>query len=260
MLERFGRLVFIGCFLVAFSPGVTEAGSQLAGIDIRAENFTVPPSTGPLTHILVRNTGDTTSAITVLPKFPDGWGWTPKERTVSIESGQTHRLAFAIEKAADSASNQYAIEITVHGSSQTAIQRQTIVCASAPYFKPKIDGNFKDWADAIPATFTTKEKKTTVSTYWNKKQFCLYVQVEEDELRLYRFKAGYDLAALGETGYLVAMLLEDDGHEIDHVGIVLYIGNCLHLCELLLPPASLLKLSFCELITLRMITIYSNIW
>ena len=105
---------------------------------------------------------------------------------MSIESGQTHRLAFAIEKAADSASNQYAIEITVHGSSQTAIQRQTIVCASAPYFKPKIDGNFKDWADAIPATFTTKEKKTTVSTYWNKKQFCLYVQVEEDELNSYR--------------------------------------------------------------------------
>ena len=167
------------CVLLAGAAG----GAEIA---VRAENFTVPPSSGPLAHILVRNSGDTTSAVTVEPKFPDGWRWTPKQRTVSIEAGQTQRLAFAIEKAADVESNRYPIEIAILVGSNEIVHRQTLVCASAPYFKPKIDGKFKDWDDAIPATFTTKDKKTTVSTYWNKKQFCLYVQVEEDELNSYK--------------------------------------------------------------------------
>jgi hypothetical protein len=55
--------------------------------------------------------------------------------------------------------------------------------------KPKIDGKFKDWAEAIPVTFTTTGKKTVISTYWNKHYFCLYVQVEEDKLCSYKKKA-----------------------------------------------------------------------
>jgi len=180
---RFVQFVVLTCVVGWVLLAGAAVGAEIA---VRAENFTVPPSSGPLTHILVRNLGDTTSAVTVEPKYPDGWRWTPKQRTASIEPGQTQRLAFAIEKAADVESNRYAIEITIRSGSETKVHGQQIVCASAPYFKPKIDGKFKDWADAIPATFTTKDKKTVVSTYWNKKQFCLYVQVEEDELSSYK--------------------------------------------------------------------------
>ena len=183
MQYRFGRFVVLIC--LAASTLLAGAASRTE-IAVRAENFTVPPSTGPVTHILVRNSDDTKSEATIKPKFPDGWRWTPKQRTASIEPGQTQRLAFAIEKAADAESNRYPVEITISSGSRTTVHRQTIVCASAPYFKPKIDGKFKDWADAIPATFTAKDKKTVVSTYWNKKQFCLYVQVEEDKLNSYK--------------------------------------------------------------------------
>lgn len=178
MLNRFGQLSLITCLLGGSLCGAT--------IDVRAENFTVPPFTGPVTHILVRNSGGTACEVAIEPGFPDGWRWNPKERAVSLEAGQTQRLAFAIEKAADVESNRYDIEIKIKSGSETKVQRQTVVCASAPYFKPKIDGKFKDWADAIPATFVTKDKKTIVSTYWNRKQFCLYVQVEEDELNSYK--------------------------------------------------------------------------
>ncbi|MBL7153373.1 MAG: hypothetical protein ISS79_06625 [Phycisphaerae bacterium] len=186
MLHRFGQLVLISCFLTSSLYGAKKADSQRTAIQIRAENFTVPPSTGPLTHILVRNTGDETSAVTVEPKFPDGWRWTPKHRTVTIEPHQVKRLPFTIEKAIDVESNRYAIEIAVRSDSDKTVHRQSVVCASAPYFKPKIDGRFKDWTDAIPVTFITAGKKTVVSTFWNKRYFCLYVQVEEDELNSYK--------------------------------------------------------------------------
>jgi hypothetical protein len=155
-------------------------------IAVRAENFTVPPSTGPLTHILIRNTGEATRKIIVQPKFSDNWRWTPDQRTVTVAPRETTRVPFTIEKATDVASNRYPIEIIVLEGNDTTTHQQSVVCASAPYFRPKIDGKFKDWSDAIPVTFTTAGRNTVVSTYWNKQYFCLYVQVEEDKLHSYR--------------------------------------------------------------------------
>jgi hypothetical protein len=158
-------------------------------VTVRAENFTAPPATGPLTHILARNPHDTECTVTVQPKFPANWQWTPKERTVTLEPHQVKRLPFTIEKAADVESNRYSVEITVISGSGKMVHRQDVVCASAPYFKPKIDGKFKDWSDAIPVTFITAGEKTIVSTYWSKRHFCLYVQVQEDKLYSHKKKA-----------------------------------------------------------------------
>ncbi|MCP4256251.1 MAG: hypothetical protein GY774_01835 [Planctomycetes bacterium] len=157
---------------------------------VRAENFTVPPATGPLTHILVRNLHDRAYTVTVQPRFPAGWQRAPTNRTVTIEPHQVKRLPFTIEKAAGVKSNRYPVEITVLSGSDKTVYSQNIVCASAPYFKPKIDGNFKDWSNAIPVTFTTAGKKTIVNTFWSKRYFYLYVQVEEDKLYSYKKKAG----------------------------------------------------------------------
>lgn len=156
---------------------------------VRAENFTVPPATGPLTHILIRNIHDKPYTVTVQPRFPTDWQWAPKDRTVTIEPHQVKRLPFTIEKAAGVKTNIYPVEITVQSSSGKMVYQQNIVCASAPYFKPKIDGNFKDWSNAIPVTFITAGKKTIVNTFWSKRYFYLYVQVEEDKLYSYKKKA-----------------------------------------------------------------------
>jgi len=64
--------------------------------------------------------------------------------------------------------------------------------ASAPYFKPKIDGLFDDWKDAIPLSWVVQGKKTSVRTYWNRRQFAFLVAVEEDELQ--RFDGTADSA------------------------------------------------------------------
>ncbi len=185
MAHRFRQLLLLVCVTGMLSPADHAAASP-SRIAVRVENFTVPPSTGPLTHILIRNSGDATQQVTAQPKFPTGWRWTPNQRTLTIAPGQTERLPFTIEKATDLAANRYPVEVAVTCGANTTLHRQTIVCASAPYSKPKIDGKFKDWSDAIPLTFTTDGKDTVVSTYWDKRNFYLYVQVEEDKLRAYK--------------------------------------------------------------------------
>jgi hypothetical protein len=122
-------------------------------------------------------------------RIPTGWQWTPANREVTLAPGEVQCLPFTIEKASDAKSNRYAIEITVIQGSGKAVHRQSVVCASAPYFKPKIDGKFKDWSDAIGTTFTTAGKETIVSTYWDKRYFYLWVQVEEDKLHSYKKNA-----------------------------------------------------------------------
>jgi hypothetical protein len=179
-MYRLSQLVLLVCVGAA---GNATSAPQVA---VRAENFTVPPATGPVTHILARNTGNTESAVTIEPEFPAGWQWTPRNRKVRLQPNEVKRLPFTIEKASDAKSNRYAIEITVIQGSDKAVHTQNVVCASAPYFEPKIDGKFNDWSDAIPVTFTTAGRKTVVSTYWDKRYFYLYVQVEEDRLRSYK--------------------------------------------------------------------------
>ena len=178
---------------LALLASVVAAGSATSAADVavRAENFTVPPATGPVTHILARNAGDAECTATITPKFPDGWQWTPANREVTLASGEAKRLPFTIEKASDAKSNRYSVEITVVQGSEKAVHQQNIACASAPYFTPKIDGKFKEWSDAIPFDFTTAGKKTVVSTYWNKRYFYLYVQVEEDKLYGYKKNAAH---------------------------------------------------------------------
>ncbi|MHC4301804.1 MAG: hypothetical protein ACYS7Y_31435 [Planctomycetota bacterium] len=183
VMYRQGQLVILIC--VAAFTSVASA----VDIAVRAENFTVPPATGPVTHILVRNAGDLGCTVTIKPEFPDGWQWTPDSRRVTLAPGEINRLPFNIERASDSKTNRYPIEVAVVQGSDRTVHRQNVVCASAPYFKPKIDGKFKDWADAIPVTFTTSGKKTVVSTYWDKRNFYLYVQVEEDKLYSYKKNA-----------------------------------------------------------------------
>ena len=182
MSGRVGVAAVIGCLLLLAAGcggGADDAGPHVA---IRAENLTVPPSSGPVTYVLVRNLRNRTYKGAIVAGFPDGWKMNRTVQPVKIKPRQTARVAFAIERGADAPSNAYPLWIKAVGDGPDVTRRQRIVCASAPYFRPLIDGKLDDWADAIPAAFTTAGKKTTVNTYWSRRTFSLLVAVEEDKL------------------------------------------------------------------------------
>ena len=178
-----GVLLFV--LIAAMLAGCGERRTPPAGpaVALRAENLTVSPSTGPVTHVLVRNPGAETYRGTVTATFPDGWKMNTTCQDVTVRPGETARLAFAIERGADSASNTYPVHLKAVSADGTEVTRaQTIVCASAPYFKPTIDGQTDDWKDAIAVTFATGGRKTVVGTYWSRRSLSLLVAVEEDAL------------------------------------------------------------------------------
>jgi len=181
MIGRVGVLAVTCCLflLTAGCGGADDGGPHVA---IRAENLTVPPSSGPVTYVLVRNLRNRTYKGAIVAGFPDGWEMNRTVCRVRIKPGETARVAFAIERGADAPNNAYPVWIKAVGDGPNVTRRQRIVCASAPYFKPRIDGKLDDWADAIPAAFTTAGKKTTVSTHWSRRTFSLLVAVEEDKL------------------------------------------------------------------------------
>ncbi len=160
------------------------AGKLAAGepVGLRAESFLVPPSTGPLVSVDVKNLQDVPYQGKIGMKGPEGWKITPEYREVSLKPGEVARVTFAVEEGRNTPGNRYPVEVSATGGGRTVTRRQDVVVASAPYFKPAIDGNVKDWKDAIPVTFETGGKKTTISTYWNRRQFAILVAVEEDRL------------------------------------------------------------------------------
>ncbi len=151
-------------------------------VALRVESFTVPPSTGPLAFVEVRNLLDKPYQGSVSMKGPEGWRIAPPSRQVTLTPGETKRVPFTIEKGRNVAVNIYRVEVSAVGAGSEVIRRQDVFCASAPYFKPTIDGDRSDWKDAIPVTFATGGKLTAVSTFWNRRGFSLLVAVEEAKL------------------------------------------------------------------------------
>ncbi len=187
-------LVRLMCCLCVFCLPAVWIGDGRAmaapPVVLRVESLTVPPSTGPLIFVNVKNQSDAPFAGTVAMKGPDGWQISPQLKEISLDPGNTKRTAFTIERGQNVRANSYAVEVSATGAGTTVVRKQNIFCASAPYYKPQIDGDPSDWKDAIPVTFTTGGKKTVVSTFWNRRQFSILVAVEEEKL------VGYD----GESG------------------------------------------------------------
>jgi len=151
-------------------------------VALRMENFTVTPSTGPLVFVEVKNLQKQPYRGTISVSPPGGWRIAPARREIALSPGEVQRVAFAIEKGRNMPGNSYPIKVTAVGAGVTVTRRQNVVVASAPYFKPTIDGEVSDWKEAIPVKFETAGKKTIISTYWNRRGFSILVAVEEDEL------------------------------------------------------------------------------
>lgn len=150
---------------------------------MRAEHLLVTPATGPVTHVRVCNRSDRTYRGRLVVRFPDGWKMNRTEADLDIPPGQTVRVAFAIERGTNSEANAYTVEMKAVGAGRAVTRTQRIVCASAPYSKPQIDGRIDDWQDAIPVTFITKGKETTIRTYWSRRKFYLLAAVQEEALK-----------------------------------------------------------------------------
>jgi len=150
-----------------------------ADLQIRPKNFIVTPSTGPVAEIIVRNNASAPYSGTVTPTYPDGWQVAPLAQPLKLAGGESKVLSFAVEKGLDRKANDYPVSIAANGYETLTAE---VLCASTPFYKPKIDGKFDEWSDAIPVMFITNGKKTVVRSYWNKAQFCLAVEVEEDAL------------------------------------------------------------------------------
>jgi hypothetical protein len=167
--------VLVACVAAAEEP-----------VALRVENLLVSPSHGPLVRVAIENRQKTEYRGVVRLLVPAGWRIAPSSRPVVLKPGQVERVAFNVEQGEYREANSYPVEAVAEGAGTTVRRRQSIACCSAPYFKPTIDGKFDEWNAAIPVSFTTRGKRTTISTYWNRAQFSMLVSVEEDRLVPYR--------------------------------------------------------------------------
>ena len=150
------------------AAGAFAAGDPVA---LRMEHFTVLPSSGPVTHVLVQNLLEGPYRGTIRVELPQGWRPGVVERAVALDPGETKRLSVPIEHAVDVPANRYAITVRATGGGAEVTRTQTVVCVSAPYFKPVIDGESAAWGDAIPVTYVDQGRQTVVRTYWNRRFF-----------------------------------------------------------------------------------------
>jgi hypothetical protein len=151
-------------------------------VALRVENLTVPPSTGPLLGVQVKNLTQSPYEGTLTLAPPEGWQLSPAEREVSLGPGERGRVPFTIVKGLNVAANAYPFTVTATGGEAAVVREQTVFVATAPFFKPTIDGDPAEWDHAVPVAWQTAGRKTTVRTYWSRRQFAVLVEVEEEKL------------------------------------------------------------------------------
>lgn len=185
--DRGRAACWIGLLLVIVGSGRAAADDSIA---MRFESFPVAPAHSPSAVVAVVNHGDSPYKAALRVKAPAGWQLSPEEQEVALGPAEAKRVAFLVKRGTLNEENSYLLEATLTGPTGTITHRQNVVAASAPYFKPEIDGSADDWKDAIPVTWTSGGKRTVVSTYWNRRQFSLLVAVEEERLIPFAGAAG----------------------------------------------------------------------
>jgi hypothetical protein len=199
--------------------GVVAAGIILCdpsasadeALRLRMDNFTVMPSTGPVVNVLVENRSDQTLDATVQVRWPDGWKGAPVAQKVTLPPKGAATAPFTIEKAIDVAANRYPVTVEARAGDHTTTRTQQIVCATAPYLKPTLDGRLDDWRDAAPITFETAGKATTVMTCWSRRQFCLAVRADQMTSGTIQFAVGPGTSGDGGRFEFVVVVPRSDG-------------------------------------------------
>ncbi|MCP4450638.1 MAG: hypothetical protein GY809_04200 [Planctomycetes bacterium] len=168
--------------VILLMSSITGAAENACPVRLRVHNFTVNPSTGPVSEMTATNLTNVPVRAELRAHYPAGWVVAPATQKLSLAPGESTVLSLAIEKAMDSIENIYPMTLDILVGEDHYTHTQHLVCASTPYYRPAIDGDLSEWNDAIPVSMTTRDKTTVVRSYWNKKQFCLGVDVQEDAL------------------------------------------------------------------------------
>jgi len=196
---------------IILSIALTATVAPAAGpVTLHVRPLPVTPAHTPMIYVLVENVSDQPYEGSIRVELPGDWKSVPDTRPVELKPGERTEVSFASEGGVNRADNRYPVTVTATGdkpgtTADTAAQpsppaplpagegstadtasavsrNQAIVCASAPYFKPEIDGNADDWQDAIPVRWQSDGKRTTLRTYWNRRSFSVLVEVEEEDL------------------------------------------------------------------------------
>jgi len=151
-------------------------------IELRMESLLLAPAHFPNGVVVLRNTGSTAVDATVRLMPPHAWQVTPAEKQVHLAPGEPEREVFSLRGRSSSEDNWYWFSVCVEVGAGVIERKCRVPVTTAPYFKPTIDGQTDDWRDAVPIGWSTLGKRTTISSFWNRRNFCVLVAVEEDRL------------------------------------------------------------------------------
>jgi len=182
-----------------------------APLRLRMENFTVTPSTGPVVGVQIENRSGKDLEAAVKVTWPEGWKGAPEEQKVTVKPGASATAAFTIEKAIDVGANRYPLTIEARSGDQVVRRTQQVVCATAPYLKPQLDGQLDDWKDAVPIDLPGEGGTTTVMTCWNRRQFCIAVRAERMKAGALQFVLAPGMAGDAGRFEFVVVAPEADG-------------------------------------------------
>lgn len=176
-IDRWWFALALGAALSPFAA--SHAGERLS---FWVKSLLVAPAHGPSIVVAIRNEAASPFEGQIALTPPAGWVVEPERQPAKIAPGAICELRFLVKTGVNLGENAYPVVVTARDARGECTHRQTISAASAPYFKPTIDGKVEDWADSIPVSWITAGKRTTVSTFWNRRQFSMLVAVEEDRL------------------------------------------------------------------------------
>jgi len=168
-------------------------------LQLRADNLILLPQSQPVLSVQVRNASAAPCAGQITVGAPAGWQLAPAVHEVTLASGEQQRLAFSVTGATETPANEYPLELVAVTPGARVAHRQQIQVATAPYLKPTVDGDPSDWNEAVPVSFTTGGRRTTISTCWNRAGFSLLVAVEENALTRAGQQACFDAVQLALT-------------------------------------------------------------
>jgi hypothetical protein len=207
-------------------------------VALRIDSLTLSPAQLPSAVVVVGNPTDAHYKGTVGLQAPAQWVLDPTQCGVSVGPGQTQRVRFHVKRGTNRSDNVYELTAFAERDGNRVTASQSVQVASAPYFKPDIDGAKDEWADAIPVTWSTSGERTVVRTYWNRRQFCLLVEVHER--RFVPWQPGSSRAcdavqlAIAAEGSVTPRSLEENATRFeflllgDHEGA----GQCFQLADL----------------------------
>jgi hypothetical protein len=169
--------------LLGLAATAVQADTTKGPLALRIQSLLVSPSSLPLVTVEAKNLQQKPVGGTIELKAPEGWKVEPPRQPIELDPGQTGEVVFHTAGGTNLAANRYPMKaVAVLDGGESVEHEQAVVVASAPYYKPEIDGKTDDWKDAIPITFTAGGKKTVIATYWSRREFALLVGVEENEL------------------------------------------------------------------------------